>query len=257
MTKFYASSLAERQADFKAALIQTREQTQQNKGIGTLKEKTIHATLKNFYAPSKANQEITIGGYVADIVIDQQIIEIQTRHFHTLRKKLDAFLPHYHVTIVYPIAAIKWLYWIQEGTGEISPRRKSPKAGNIYQIIPELYQIKSYLHHPHLHFILPLMEIEEYRLLNGWSLDGKKGATRYDGFPCHLIDEYYLGQQADYKQFLPLNLPSTFTSKDYQQHIKCPMRYAVTGLQLLHTLGIVRRIGKKGRAFLYQVSTTL
>ena len=62
-----------------------------------------------------------------------------------LRRKLDTFLKYYPVTIVYPIVHTKYLYWIDEETGEISSKRKSPKTGTIYDAVPELYKIKMYL----------------------------------------------------------------------------------------------------------------
>ena len=48
-------------------------------GIGTLKEKTMHAVLKNFYEPDVSHQEIKVDRFVADILRDNEIIEIQTR----------------------------------------------------------------------------------------------------------------------------------------------------------------------------------
>ncbi len=101
-------------------------------GIGTLSEKTVHAVLKHYYAPDTAAQEIPVGDFVADIRTEEGIIEIQTRSFDSMRKKLAAFLPLYPVTVVYPIPHIKWLRWIDEETGEASPKRKSPKKGSPY-----------------------------------------------------------------------------------------------------------------------------
>ena len=69
-------------------------------GIGTLKEKTLHAVLKNFYEPDTACQEIKIDRFVADIQRGGEVIEIQTRNFNSMRKKLDKFLELYPVTIV-------------------------------------------------------------------------------------------------------------------------------------------------------------
>ena len=117
----------------------------QRLGIGTLSEKTVHAILKNYYEPDEDNQEIPIENYVADIYTDGQIIEIQTRNFNVMRDKLKAFLPLYPVTIVYPIPREKWLIWIDEETGELSTRRKSPKKGNPYMVFSELYKIKMFL----------------------------------------------------------------------------------------------------------------
>ena len=144
-------------------------------GIGTLSEKTIHAVLKNYYAPDEDMHEIPIEGYVADIYTGTEIIEIQTRAFNKMRRKLDAFLPLYPVTIVYPIPNIKWLSWIDEETGEASAKRKSPKKGNVYQAFKELYKIRPYLNDSNLRLRFALMDMEEYRLLNGWSKDKKKG----------------------------------------------------------------------------------
>lgn len=239
-------------AAFHAACEKVIGQAKTTNGIGTLKEKTIHAVLKNYYAPNSDDQEKPIEGFVADIYKQGEIIEIQTRHFHTLRKKLEAFLPLYDVTIVYPIAATKWLCWIDEETGEISNKRKSPKRGSLYAILPELYRIKMFLNSPHLHFILAFIDVEEYRLLNGWNASRKRGATRHDGIPTRLVDELYLSSPSDFICFLPDTLPKEFTTKDLQTQAKIPQSVASVCLNLLHHLGIAKRIGKKGHAYLYK-----
>ena len=119
--------------------------TRERQQIGTLSEKTVHAVVKNYYEPNEYYQEIPIQGLYADIFNGSEIIEIQTRNFDQVRKKLDRFLPLYPVTVVLPIPDSKWLYWINEETGEISEKRKSPKKGNPYQAFIELYKIKPYL----------------------------------------------------------------------------------------------------------------
>ena len=160
----------------------------QRLGIGTLSEKTVHAIFKDYYEPDEDHQEIPIENYVADIYKDGEIIEIQTRQFNRMRGKLQAFLPLYPVTIVYPIPYEKWLIWIDEDSGELSKKRKSPKKGSTYQAFKELYKIKMFLKDPNIRFKFVLVNMEEYRLLNGWSHDKKKGSTRYDRIPVgHLF----------------------------------------------------------------------
>ena len=73
-------------------------------GIGTLSEKTVHAVMKNYYAPDTDMHEIPIENFVADIFTGQEIIEIQTRAFNKMRLKLDAFLPLYPF-IQFPISS--------------------------------------------------------------------------------------------------------------------------------------------------------
>ena len=164
----------------------------EGRSIGTYKEKTLHAILKDYYAPDKSMQEISVDGYVADIYTGQEIIEIQTANFNKMRAKLNCFLPNYPVTVVYPIARIKYLSWIDEATGECSKPRKSPVKGSVYRAFVELYKIKSILSQENLCLCFPLLEVEEYRLLNGWSQDKKKGSCRYDRIPRALLDEIRL-----------------------------------------------------------------
>jgi len=225
-------------------------------GIGTLSEKTVHAILKNYYEPDEDKQEIPIENYVADIYSDDKIIEIQTRQFNKMREKLKAFLPHYSVTIVYPIPREKWLIWIDEETEEMTQKRKSPKKGNPYQAFIELYKIKMFLKDPNLHFRLVLMDMEEYKLLNGWSKDRKKGSTRYDRIPTKIVEEVEIDRIEDYMQFVPYELEDPFTSKDFAKVAHIPVKLAQTVLNILFDLGIVERIGKKERTYLYQSSSS-
>lgn len=226
----------------------------ERQGIGTLSEKTVHAVLKNYYAPDTDMHEIPIENFVADIYTGQEIIEIQTRAFNKMRRKLDAFLPVYPVTIVYPIPHIKWLSWIDEETGETSPKRKSPKTGNAYMAFIELYKIRSYLSNPNLHLKVALIDMEEYRLLNGWSRDKKKGSERYDRIPVKFAEEVCIDRREDYMQFVPYDLPETFTTKDFAKHAKIQLRLAQTVLLILTDLEIVVRIGKQGNSYLYEVN---
>lgn len=224
-------------------------------GIGTLQEKTIHSVLKYYYAPDSAYHEIKIGSYVADICIDGDIYEVQTRNFNTLRNKLNYFLQNHNVTIIYPVAHTKWISWLDMDTGELTPKRKSPKTGTFYQIIPELYKIKMFVNNPKLHFIISLIDVEETRYLNGWSHDKKRGSSRMDGIPVEIYDEVRIDTFADYRIFLPDTLPEQFTSKDLGKVAKIPQDKAATLLNVLLETKIIHRIGKSGKSYLYQKTT--
>ncbi len=238
---------------FEAAREKVIGKERERQGIGTLSEKTIHAVLKNYYAPDEDMHEIPIEGYVADIYTGTEIIEIQTRAFHKMRNKLAAFLPLYPVTIVYPIPHIKWLSWIDEETGEASAKRKSPKKGNVYQAFAELYKIRPYLNDANLRFKFALIDMEEYRLLNGWSKDKKKGSERYDRIPVNFAEEVCIERREDYMQLIPYELPEIFTVKDFAKAAKIRVNLAGTILLIMTDLAIVKRVGKTGNAYLYEV----
>lgn len=226
-------------------------------GIGTLREKTIHSVLKYYYAPNPDYHEIKIGPYVADICVDGEIFEVQTRHFYKMRDKLEYFLKEHDVTIIYPVAHTKWISWLDIETGELSPKRKSPKTGTIYQIIPELYRIKMFIHNPNLHFIISLIDVEETRYLNGWSRDHKKGSSRMDGKPIGIFNEIRIDTLSDYTVFLPNTLSETFTSKELSKAAKIPQGKASTLLNVLLETKIIERTGKCGNSYLYQKTTAL
>lgn len=225
----------------------------QRPGIGTLSEKTVHAILKSYYEPDEDRQEIPIENYVADIYTGGEIIEIQTRQFNRMRDKLTVFLPLYPVTIVYPIPREKWIIWIDEESGELSKKRKSPVKGNPYFVFPELYKIKMFLKDPNLKLKLVLLDMEEYKLLNGWSRDRKKGSSRYDRIPTELAEEIEISCLRDYMQFVPYELEGEFTSREFAKAAHIPVSLAQTTLNILYYVGTVTRTGKKGNQYLYTV----
>lgn len=228
-----------------------RQETVRN-GIGTLGEKTLHAVLKRYFEPDSASHEVKIGSFVADIVSESGIIEIQTQSLDRLRKKLADFLACADVTVVYPVAQVKWLCWIDPETGEVTRKRKSPKRGSVYDAFRELYKIKGFLTHPGFRLCIPLLEITEYRYLNGWSADRKKGSSRCDRIPEALLGEVWFTSLYDFEQMVPEALPAVFTTRDYAAAAKLRLRAAQTAVHVLYTIGTLERVGKDGRLHLYQ-----
>lgn len=221
-------------------------------GIGTLSEKTVHAVLKRYLVPDEKFHEIKCGRYVADILYNGEIMEIQTAGFNRLRKKLEEFLKDKDVTVVYPIPHIKWLIWIDENTGEFSQKRRSPKQGNYYEAFYELYKIKMFLKHPNLHFRLILLDVEEYRLLNGYSADKKRGSQRFDRIPVELVEDKFLNSSEDFKELVPNELCEPFTTKMFQKATKLSPKKAGAAVNVLTYLNVIKKVGKERNAYLYE-----
>ena len=57
-------------------------------GIGTLNEGHLHASLKHLYAGENGQLEVPFGKFVADVVRDGVIYEIQTSSFSGLGRKI-------------------------------------------------------------------------------------------------------------------------------------------------------------------------
>lgn len=223
--------------------------------IGQLREKKLHSVLKHYFCSDSRFHEIRIGRYVADILFEEDIIEIQTSSFYSMKKKLDFYLslPSIkNITIVYPVAYNKWVSWINEETGEISNKRKSPKKGSIYEILPELYSIKDYIFRDGISFRVCLIDLNEYKILNGWDKNKKRGSSKFDKVPIALIDDVLFSDISDYHKFIPHSLPVEFTKKEWEKETKLSPKNSGLALALLRQIGLVEQIGKRGRAYLYQ-----
>jgi hypothetical protein len=199
------------QTRFTSILTMLQEQDHELQGIGTLSEKILHRVVKFYFDDNPLHHEVKVGSFVADILNDNLIIEIQTGNFNQLRKKLEAFLPIYPVMVVYPIPHQKWLVWENTTTGEVSERRKSPKMGSVFDCFIELYKIKWFLDHPNFHFCVLLIDLLEVRHLDGWSHDQKKGSTRRNRIPLQWVGEHHLLNSNDYKALIPNTLEAPFT----------------------------------------------
>ncbi len=72
-------------------------------GIGTLNEKPLHAALKEWYALPGDRFEVSVDGYVIDIVRDDRLLEIQTGTFSSLKSKLNTLVRTHRVRLIYSI----------------------------------------------------------------------------------------------------------------------------------------------------------
>ena len=246
----------QRQEDFQKSIHKYLYEGQGRKvhepdSIGLLKEKTLHTVVKDFFAPDDSCKEIPVNHYVADICYGDQIIEIQNGNFYKMRDKLLSFLPDYQVTVVYPMPYHKWTLWIDPESGELSKRNRSPVAASPFRAFKEIYRIKTFLNHPHLKIILLMIDFEEYRMLDGWSSNRKRGSHRHDRIPLILEAEYVLDTPADYCALIPDMLPEPFTAKELAKEVKIPASLGSTVMNIMLGTGAVLKEGQQGRAYTY------
>jgi len=219
--------------------------------IGTYKEKKLHIILKKYFEPDSAFHEIPTNGFIADIRRGNEIIEIETSGFSGLKPKLEAYLDAYKVTLVYPLAAKRYISWIDTETQEISDRRQSPKKANAYDALFEMVRILPYVSHPNLTVAAPLLEIDEYRLLDGWSRDKKKGSNRYERVPVDILGMAEFSCDGDYRKYIPETAGENFSVKEFAKAVKIREDRARAVIKVFEARGVLVNIGKTGRSFRY------
>ena len=230
-------------------------------GIGTLSEKRMHAILKHYVCSDESCYEIrvkdTIGqadtkgnGYVADVLRGSNIWEIQTCSMYPMRAKIDWYMQHtpYVVTVVVPVPYRKHINWIDPATGKVQKRSARPHTTKPSSVISELFWLREHLSNPRLRFELLLLEVEEYRLLDGYGKEKKARASRYEKIPTALCGTVVLEKREDYLLFLPDTLPDTMTAKQYAAATGIRGRDTYYALRALVGAGLLTEGDKIGRA---------
>ena len=236
---------------FAAACRAVQENGRADQGVGTLGEKTLHAVLKRMIEPDLSRHEVRLGRYTADVFNEHGVFEVQTRSRHKLKPKLTALLPYYPVTVVVPIIEAKWLLVMDPETGELKDRRKSPRRGRLAALLPELAYLKPLLKDPNLSFLLVRLEGEELRLLT----PGKRHpATPLDFAPTRFLGTAVLKTAADYAALLPADLPETFTARQLARALGLPQGQGSAAANVLCHMGVIRRTGAQGKAYLYTIA---
>src|ERR1700712_4361528 len=96
--------------------------------IGTLRESSLHASLKALYAQPGDELEAVREGYVVDLVRPHELVEFQTGGFGRLRARPEALPAVPPVRIVHPVPVERMLVRI-DGDGVVTGRRRSPAHG--------------------------------------------------------------------------------------------------------------------------------
>ena len=245
-------------------------------GIGTLGEKRLHKILKYYFCEDENCHEVRIrpsgdavtdigersrgaesgrGGFIADVFSDGHIIEIQTGGFYPLKSKIAFYLENtdYDITVVHPIAKEKFVSWIDVESGAVGKRSRSPKKGVASDVLPELFWLSEYLKNDRLHFKIMLLSIEEYRLLDGWSKDKKRGSNRYDRVPTELIDIVSFDAVKYAEILIPQGLSEEFTSAEFSKLGRVKGRKLSLALKLLLNTEAIEKCGKRGNAYIYKL----
>ena len=226
---------------------------QENKqtNIGTLNERSLHAALKNYLFKEGDQVEVKLENYVIDLVRGKTLIEIQTRSFAAMRRKLEHLLPQYKIKLYHPIAAKKWIVRV-DGDGAFLKRRRSPRKGSAFDLFNELLSLRSVAMHPNLELHILMVEVEEV-----WKDDGK-GSWRKKYWSVHdhhllkVTEDYCLCGAEDYLSLLPEKLPEKFTNGDLITAQRCTSRMAGKATYALREMGLIEQVGILNRYHVFQ-----
>ncbi len=220
--------------------------------IGSLNEKPLHAALKEWYRREGDRVEVPVDGFVADLVRDDLLIEIQTRGFSAMRRKFDHLLDAHPIRLVHPVPAAKWIVKL-DGDGHAVSRRRSPKRGIAADVCAELVSFPSLLSHPHFTLEVALVEEEEVRRPDanrGWRRGGYAIEERR---LVTVLDTVGLDAPPDLLKLLPQGLPDPFTTADLAEGLGRSRHLAQEVGYCLRVSGAVATTGRDRSGILYRL----
>ncbi len=219
-------------------------------GIGMLRETGLHAALKRWYAQPGDEFETTLDGYVIDIRRGGLLIEIQTRSFFSMRRKLLALAERYPVRVVHPVPERKWIVRLDRRGREIV-RRRSPKAGRIEALFKELVSIPDLVGHPNLTFDVAITHEDEVWQQTGRRAWRRKGWCVVGRRLVEVVRVVPFADAADFAALLPPELPQPFSARDLAAAAGITLNLAYKMIYCLRRMRALEVAGKRGRAAVY------
>jgi hypothetical protein len=222
-------------------------------GIGTLRERSLHARLKRLYAEPGDKVEEKVAGYWVDIGRgDDEVIEIQTGNFGGMKRKLADLLETRMVRVVHPVAQEKWITRLAADGETVTARRKSPKRGTVYDLFDELVSFPQLFLNPRFSIEVVLIKEEELRCDDGKGSWRRKGTSIRDHLLLDVSGIHVFREPKDFLKVLPAGWTGPSTNKELARELKQPPFRIARMTYCLDRMGIIRRVGKQGNAILFE-----
>lgn len=186
----------------------------------------LHRQLQMRYAGDRGACEVEIeGGFVADVLRDGVIHEVQTRAIGRIRGKIRSILDAWPVVVVLPVARNTVIVYCAGEPPVEYARRVSPKHGKPLDGFVEAVSLAKLLAHPNLSLEIVLADVNEYRVRRSEAelalMQRRRKRRRMR--PPHwatinrrlaaVVETIRLDTPADGLRLLPKSLPFPFTTK--------------------------------------------
>jgi len=220
--------------------------------IGTLNEKPLHAALKSYIAEPGDQIEVTIDGYVIDIVQNGLLVEIQTGNFSSIKRKLLDLSNKHPVKLVYPITYEKWILKMSENGVDKPQRRKSPKRGRFVDVFNGLVSFPQLVKSKNFTLEILMIQEEEIRWFDGKHMWRNRGWVVEERRLLGVIDKYVIDSPEKVMRLIPSDLPINFTTLEIAETMDVPRWLAQKTAYCLNQIGLSKCIGRRGRRKLYK-----
>jgi len=211
-----------------------------------------HLALQQHYARDDGLVEAEVDSYRADVLRDGVIYEIQTGSFSAIRDKLDKLSKRRQVVLVCPIPETKIIVRVDPETGDELSARRSPKRGKVTDVFHELVYMPRLLRRKRLALEIVMTTERELRQDDGRGSWHRKGVSIIGRELLQIVAAHRFDGPADFLRLLPDDLPEQFTVRELREYGGLKKRLVSRMAYALREMGAIKRIGKKGNAFVYE-----
>ena len=217
-----------------------------------MNEHTLHSEIKEWYSLPGDEFEVKISGFIVDIVRGALLIEIQTKNFSAIKKKLISLIREREVRLVHPIARRKWIVLVTK-LGEVVRRRKSPRMGRFTDLFWELVSFPDLINDLNFSLEILMVDVEEIRCNDGKGSWRRRGASIKDRKLLNVESRTLLNHPGDLLKSMP-NLNGRFTNRSLATQINVPIHLARKITYCLRKTKACKVVGKKGRALVFETT---
>ena len=215
-------------------------------------ESSLHFAIKEWYTVPGDKLEAKVDEFLIDILRGKLLIEIQTKNFSAMKKKLSKLLLSNQVRLVYPIAKLKWIVHLSR-SGKVTRRRKSPKKGKLIDLFYELVHTPKLVNDKNFSLEVLLIEEEEIRCNDGKGSWRRRGVSIRDRKLLDVFDRIVFQESRDFLRFLPKDMDGYFTNKVLAQKLGVSVRLAQKITYCLNKMGAISIAGKQRNELQFQI----
>jgi hypothetical protein len=220
-------------------------------GININNEKSLHSSIKKWYAVPGDRLEVKLDKYIIDLVREDSLIEIQTKNFSAIGNKLRDLVKYNKVMLVHPIAVEKYIVTIDELSKEVS-RRKSPKKGKLSDLFDELIRIPDLVSEDNFVLEILMTKEEEIRCKDGKGSWRRKGVSIVDRKLIEVVEKITFKEEKDFSIFIPKEIEASFTNKELAKALKITVYKARKVTYCLRKMEIIKQIGKNRNELIFE-----
>lgn len=227
----------------------------EQEGININNERSLHSSIKRWYYQKGDRLEAKIDSFIIDIVRGNQLIEIQTKNFSALGRKLRALTKKHPVRLVHPIAKEKYIVKVSHENNKVISRRKSPKNGKVTDVFNELIRIPDLMSHENFTLEVLLIKEEEIRCDDGQGSWRRKGVSIKDRKLVDVIETVEFKDNSDFLALLPPDLQEPFSNKDLALKASVTISSARKITYCLRKMKVIEEFGKRKNELLFKISS--